>query len=94
MSAKANCCCRFGAAVGGEWPEFRCPDCVYHTEDLLTHNRCRKHQRARNERHADLIRTIREEATRRRGEGERLLEQAQDLEERASRYEAAGPSDS
>lgn len=46
-----ECCCRFGAAVSGEYPEFGCPDCEVHRG--LLHEppdqRCRRHRTAHRE---------------------------------------------
>jgi hypothetical protein len=40
----APCCCHYGAAVAGEWPEFECADCPVHQEAFgLVENRCRRH---------------------------------------------------
>jgi hypothetical protein len=48
-----NCCCRFGAAVSGEYPEGPCPRCPTHTElPGDPRDTCRRH---RQEDAADLI---------------------------------------
>lgn len=39
-----NCCCRWGAAVSGEWPEFECAKCPVHQgEFALSHELCKRH---------------------------------------------------
>jgi hypothetical protein len=30
-----NCCCDYGAAVSGEWPEFQKPCCRVHTDPIM-----------------------------------------------------------
>lgn len=37
------CCCYYGAAVAGEWPEFECTDCPVHQGGLEPEFRCRRH---------------------------------------------------
>ena len=44
----AHCCCRYGAAVSGEYPEFGCPECPKHQGALgeTAEDRCGRHVRA------------------------------------------------
>ena len=48
-STGKNCCCNYGAAVSGEWPEFQCRDCELHGTDFMhpdDQSRCKRHKRA------------------------------------------------
>lgn len=39
-----NCCCNYGAAIAGEWPEFECKDCKLHKNSLnIADSRCKTH---------------------------------------------------
>lgn len=40
-----HCCCTYGAAVSGEWPEFQCYHCARHTDPIMANpsNTCRRH---------------------------------------------------
>lgn len=38
-----NCCCNWGNAVSGEWPEFGCADCPIHQGGLGEAERCKRH---------------------------------------------------
>ena len=41
-----NCCCRFGAAVSGEYPEWPCPACPIHLPDSAHEDdRCKRHRK-------------------------------------------------
>jgi hypothetical protein len=41
-----KCCCVYGAAVAGEWPEFDCNECERHGGAFGTSNhRCKFHRR-------------------------------------------------
>lgn len=41
-----NCCCSYGAAVSGEWPEFECDDCPKHQAAFgFTGYRCTRHRK-------------------------------------------------
>lgn len=42
--AERNCCCNWGAAIKGEYPEFGCRDCQIHRGDLGEPERCKRHQ--------------------------------------------------
>jgi hypothetical protein len=38
------CCCYYGAAVSGEWPEFECIDCPVHQNAFgMADRKCRRH---------------------------------------------------
>lgn len=40
----ADCCCDYGAAVSGEWPEFECDACPIHDQGLGQSGRlCKRH---------------------------------------------------
>ena len=40
------CCCRYGAAVSGEWPEFECGGCPRHGGGLFdTDGFCKRHMK-------------------------------------------------
>lgn len=40
-----NCCCRWGAAVAGEWPEFECIDCPIHKNAFMVADYvCKRHR--------------------------------------------------
>jgi hypothetical protein len=41
-----SCCCNWGFAISGEWPEFECRDCPLHLRGLgPVDHRCRRHRR-------------------------------------------------
>lgn len=43
-----QCCCRWGAGIAGEWPEFECADCPRHGgPDAQGDIICRRHRRER-----------------------------------------------
>lgn len=41
-----TCCCTFGAAIRGEWPEFQCYYCQRHTNPIMAgpDDTCRRHK--------------------------------------------------
>lgn len=39
-----TCCCNWGAAVRGEWPEFECGDCPVHGGAFGVDHLCRGHR--------------------------------------------------
>jgi hypothetical protein len=44
-----NCCCSYGAAVSGEWPEFGCFACPIHKAGLAQVDElCKRHTREKN----------------------------------------------
>lgn len=47
-----NCCCNYGAAVSGEWPEFGCYYCPRHQHSYgeQPHELCKRHRKAENAR--------------------------------------------
>lgn len=38
-----SCCCRWGAARSGDYPEFVCARCPRHGDDVETTALCRRH---------------------------------------------------
>jgi hypothetical protein len=42
----SRCCCNFGAAVKGEWPEFQCYYCERHTDPIMADpmDACKRHK--------------------------------------------------
>ncbi len=45
-----NCCCRWGCAIKGEWPEFECYDCERHKNAFeMADRRCKRHKREQME---------------------------------------------
>lgn len=44
-----TCCCNFGAAVHGEYPEFGCAKCPVHQAALGETELCRRHQKEKQE---------------------------------------------
>lgn len=44
------CCCRYGAAVAGEWPEFGCHECPTHGHDAMTQpdELCKRHKKEKS----------------------------------------------
>lgn len=48
-----NCCCVYGAAVSGEWPEFQRDCCEIHIEDYMkSGDLCKRHAQERVDDHA------------------------------------------
>lgn len=45
-----DCCCSWGAAVTGEYPENGCADCPVHQGGLGETRRCRRHRKAHQNR--------------------------------------------
>jgi len=43
-----NCCCNYGAAVAGEWPEFGCYLCEVHRHGMgeQPNEMCKRHRKA------------------------------------------------
>lgn len=55
---QVQCCCRWGDAVSGEWPEWECWDCPLHGNGMDTEpqHRCRRHTReVKDSKHASLV---------------------------------------
>jgi hypothetical protein len=49
-----NCCCSWGCAIKGEWPEFECYDCERHKNAFEMADRyCKKHKRLRKDARVD-----------------------------------------
>lgn len=48
-TAEKSCCCNYGAAVSGEWPEFECTLCPVHRGEGIAGDPalCRRHRRAK-----------------------------------------------
>lgn len=45
-----NCCCNYGCAVAGEWPEFGCFACPIHRGELASlEELCKRHKKQRLE---------------------------------------------
>lgn len=45
MTELGPCCCRWGAAVSGEWPEFECFECPIHGGELSIESElCKRHK--------------------------------------------------
>ena len=41
-----GCCCAWGCAIKGEWPEFECYDCPVHKNAFgMADRRCKRHAR-------------------------------------------------
>lgn len=53
MSDRLRCCCKFGAAVSGEYPEFGCALCPIHKAGLGETERCGRHAREAKEKSDD-----------------------------------------
>lgn len=46
MSEQVSCCCNYGGAVRGEWPEFECFCCQRHGGELATPTQmCKRHKK-------------------------------------------------
>lgn len=46
MNKNELCCCNYGAAIKGEWPEFECHRCVLHGGEFGTPDEmCKRHKR-------------------------------------------------
>lgn len=43
-AAVGPCCCHYGAAVAGEFPEFECAECPQHGGDAAGDYRCKRHK--------------------------------------------------
>lgn len=46
LHAPKNCCCRWGSAVSGEYPEFGCAKCAIHQGGLGETDLCRRHRQS------------------------------------------------
>jgi hypothetical protein len=44
LESLPKCCCRWGSARSGEWPEFQCRGCQVHIEDLMVSRSCARHK--------------------------------------------------